>query len=92
MLTKEDAAPLETWNIGAQFASRVMRGVRPNRPEHQSGVSRFVLLQQVSTNVSGVTALEYALIAGLVAIAVVTVVTSLGTEVGGLFSSALTGL
>ena len=39
----------------------------------------------------GVTAMEYAFIAGLVAIAIVGVVTSLGTSVSGLFGSVLSG-
>lgn len=40
---------------------------------------------------AGVTALEYAFIAGLVAIAVVAAVNTLGTEVSGLFNSVLSG-
>jgi pilus assembly protein Flp/PilA len=40
---------------------------------------------------AGVTALEYAFIAGLVAIAVVATVSTLGTEVSGLFNSVLNG-
>jgi pilus assembly protein Flp/PilA len=42
-------------------------------------------------NEAGVTALEYAFIAGLVAITVVAVVQTLGTEVSGLFNSVLSG-
>jgi pilus assembly protein Flp/PilA len=42
-------------------------------------------------NEAGVTALEYAFIAGLVAIAVVAAVQTLGTEVSGLFNSVLSG-
>jgi Flp pilus assembly pilin Flp len=40
-------------------------------------------------NASGVTALEYAFIAGLVAIAIVTVVTTLGTTVSGVLYGAI---
>ena len=40
---------------------------------------------------TGVTAIEYACIAGLVAMAIVAVVTTLGTSVSGLFSSVLGG-
>jgi pilus assembly protein Flp/PilA len=42
-------------------------------------------------NQAGVTAIEYAFIAGLVAIAIVTVVTTLGASVNGLFGSVLGG-
>ena len=40
---------------------------------------------------AGVTAIEYAFIAGLVAIVVVAAVTTLGTGVSGLFNSVLGG-
>ena len=42
-------------------------------------------------NEAGVTALEYAFIAGLVAIAIVSAVQTLGTNVSGLFNSVLSG-
>ena len=42
-------------------------------------------------NEAGVTALEYAFIAGLVAIAIVAAVQTLGTDVSGLFNSVLSG-
>jgi pilus assembly protein Flp/PilA len=45
----------------------------------------------MSNDEEGVTALEYAFIAGLVAIVVVGAVTTLGTGVSGLFSSVLSG-
>jgi len=48
-------------------------------------------LARLSRNESGVTAMEYALIAGLVAIAIVAAVTTLGTSVSGLFGSVLGG-
>ena len=40
---------------------------------------------------SGVTAIEYACVAGLVAMAIVVVVTTLGTSVSGLIDSVLSG-
>ncbi len=40
---------------------------------------------------AGVTAIEYAFIAGLVAIVIVGAVTALGSSVSGLFGSVLTG-
>jgi pilus assembly protein Flp/PilA len=45
----------------------------------------------MSNDEEGVTALEYAFIAGLVAIAVVAAVTTLGTGVSGLFTSVISG-
>ena len=42
-------------------------------------------------NEAGVTAIEYAFIAGLVAMAIVAVVTTLGGSVSGLFTSVLGG-
>jgi pilus assembly protein Flp/PilA len=46
---------------------------------------------KLTGNESGVTAMEYAFIAGLVAIAIVAVVTTLGTSVSGLFGSVIGG-
>jgi pilus assembly protein Flp/PilA len=48
-------------------------------------------LRVISNDKAGVTALEYAFIAGLVAIVVVAAVANLGTGVSGLFSSVLGG-
>jgi pilus assembly protein Flp/PilA len=48
-------------------------------------------LNSKSENEAGVTALEYAFIASLVAIAVVAAVQTLGTDVSGLFNSVLSG-
>jgi pilus assembly protein Flp/PilA len=48
-------------------------------------------IAKLARNESGVTALEYAFIAGLVAMAIVTVVTTLGTSISGLFGSVLSG-
>jgi pilus assembly protein Flp/PilA len=88
----KDAEPPETRNMTARFVRQPARSVRSNRCEHQYRESVFVLLQQISVNVSGVTALEYAFIAGLIAIAVITAVASLGTNISNVFSSTLTGL
>ena len=88
----KDAEPPETRNMTARFVRQLARSVRSNRSEHQCRESLFVLLQQISVNVSGVTALEYAFIAGLIAIAVITAVASLGTNISNVFSSTLTGL
>lgn len=46
---------------------------------------------KLAKNQTGVTAIEYALIAGLVAIVIVGAVTALGTSVSGLFQSVLSG-
>lgn len=49
------------------------------------------VLRTLLRNRSGVTAIEYALIAGLVAIVIVAAVETLGTSVSGLFSSVIGG-
>ncbi len=48
-------------------------------------------LRRLPNDEAGVTAIEYALIAGLIAIAIVAAASSLGSGVSGLFSSVLTG-
>jgi pilus assembly protein Flp/PilA len=48
-------------------------------------------IAKLARNESGVTALEYAFIAGLVAMAIVAVVTTLGNSISGLFGSVLSG-
>jgi pilus assembly protein Flp/PilA len=55
---------------------------------HSEGVATIAKLARSE---SGVTALEYAFIAGLVAMALVAVVTTLGTSISGLFGSVLSG-
>lgn len=55
---------------------------------HSEGVATIAKL---GCNELGVTALEYAFIAGLVAMAIVAVVTTLGTSISGLFGSVLSG-
>jgi pilus assembly protein Flp/PilA len=49
-------------------------------------------LRRLPDNEAGVTAIEYAFIAGLIAIAIVTATSSLGSGVSSLFSSVLIGL
>lgn len=44
-------------------------------------------MSDFATDASGATAIEYALIAGLVSIVIVTAVGSLGTQVQGLFQN-----
>jgi pilus assembly protein Flp/PilA len=68
----------------------------PNgRPQFRQGqLCREVLvsIKKLARNESGVTAIEYAFIAGLVAIAIVAIVTTLGTSVSGLlFGPVLSG-
>jgi pilus assembly protein Flp/PilA len=62
-----------------QFTRRRLRG---------EGVATIAKLAR---DESGVTALEYAFIAGLVAMAIVAVVTTLGNSISGLFGSVLSG-
>jgi pilus assembly protein Flp/PilA len=53
--------------------------------------SLVAALWRLAKKDAGVTAIEYALIAGLVAIVVVTAVSTLGTNLSGLFNSVLSG-
>ena len=53
-------------------------------------VSEFVYRLRRST--SGVTAIEYGLIAGAIAVAIITAVTTLGTDIAGKFNSVATAL
>jgi pilus assembly protein Flp/PilA len=48
-------------------------------------------LTRLLRNRQGVTAIEYAFIAGLIAIVIVAAVTTLGTQVNGLFNSVTSG-
>ncbi|HEX9464864.1 MAG TPA: Flp family type IVb pilin [Alphaproteobacteria bacterium] len=53
-------------------------------------VSEFVY--RLRRNTSGVTAIEYGLIAGAIAVAIITTVTTLGTDIAGKFSAVSTAL
>ncbi len=88
----KDAEPSNNRKMTHGLSARPKSSVRSSYAEHRRGVSLFVVLQQISLNVSGVTALEYAFIAGLVAIAIITAVASLGSNISNVFSSTLTGL
>ncbi len=48
-------------------------------------------LRRFARNESGATAIEYALIAGCISIAIVTAVTSIGTTLNGTFTSVKNG-
>jgi pilus assembly protein Flp/PilA len=45
------------------------------------------LISQFSADESGATAIEYALLASLIAVAIITATTTLGTKVGSTFSN-----
>ncbi len=69
-------------------------GAPDRRPETTRSRFRDAVLAVIAKLAgaeTGVTAIEYACIAGLVAMAVVAVVTTLSTSVSGLFSSVLGG-
>jgi pilus assembly protein Flp/PilA len=51
-----------------------------------SSITRFLRDEE------GATAIEYGIIAGLVSIAIVTVVTTMGTDLGGIFTKISTAL
>jgi pilus assembly protein Flp/PilA len=52
----------------------------------------LALLQSVKTDRKGVTALEYGLIAGLIAVVIITAVTTLGTNLSAQFASVATAI
>lgn len=64
---------------------------RPKNTGRQFRHAVLASLAELAAAASGVTAIEYACIAGLVAMAIVAVVTTLGTSVSGLFVSVLGG-
>lgn len=49
-------------------------------------------LTQLKTDRRAVTALEYGLIAGLIAVVIIGVVTTLGTNISGIFGSVATSI
>ena len=49
-------------------------------------------LSQFAKNESGATAIEYGLIAALIGVAIITVVSNVGTEIQGTFTDVQTGL
>jgi pilus assembly protein Flp/PilA len=50
------------------------------------------LIKRFANNESGATAIEYGLIAGLIAVVIITAVTTVGTDLSGLFGKISTGL
>jgi pilus assembly protein Flp/PilA len=68
-----------------------MRERRQRGTGNQLATAAFASLRAMAGDDAGVTAIEYAFIAGLVAIVVVAAVTTLGTGVSGLFNSVLGG-
>ncbi len=64
---------------------------RPSGLSNRSRSGPLAAVGKLTVSQSGVTAIEYAFIAGLVAIAIVAAVTTLGTTVSDLFGSVLGG-
>ena len=62
------------------------------RLRHRFMQKLIAQLRRLPNNEAGVTAIEYAFIGGLIAIAIVAAASSLGSGVSGLFSSVVTGL
>jgi pilus assembly protein Flp/PilA len=79
-ISEGDVIPSGMLGLRRQFTRRRLRSAGP------ATIAKF------ARNDSGVTAIEYAFIAGLVAIAIVAIVTTLGTSVSGLlFGPVLSG-
>ncbi|HEX9464865.1 MAG TPA: Flp family type IVb pilin [Alphaproteobacteria bacterium] len=59
-------------------------------------ISTYVAISEffyrLRRNTSGVTAIEYGLIAGAIAVAIITAVTTLGTDIAGKFNAVATAL
>jgi pilus assembly protein Flp/PilA len=51
-----------------------------------------LLLKRFAANVGGATAIEYALIASLISILIVTAVTTIGTKLSSIFTTVSAGL
>jgi pilus assembly protein Flp/PilA len=68
-----------------------MRDRRRRRTRNHLAAASLASLRAKAGDEAGVTAIEYAFIAGLVAIVVVGAVTTLGTGVSSLFNSVLGG-
>jgi pilus assembly protein Flp/PilA len=62
----------------------------PGRVEHE-GVRRRAVSRLIADDL-GVTAIEYAVIAGLIALAIVTAITQIGTEITVPFSTIASNL
>jgi pilus assembly protein Flp/PilA len=65
---------------------------QPKRLRQRFEQTLLAQVRRLPNNEAGVTAIEYAFIAGLIAIAIVAAASSLGSGVSGLFNSVLTGL
>jgi pilus assembly protein Flp/PilA len=52
----------------------------------------FAKMQSIAIQDRGATAVEYALLVGLIAVAIITAVTLLGTELNGLFTEVKTAI
>jgi pilus assembly protein Flp/PilA len=80
------------WPNDVHIAGR-QRGLG-NRQEMELAAMQTIhrTLTKLRSDVRAVTALEYAMIASLIAIACVTIITSLGTTVSGVFSGVSSAL
>ena len=58
----------------------------------RSYVAISTLLHQIRKNTSGVTAIEYGLIAGLISVVIITAVTAIGTDLKTAFTTIQTSL
>jgi pilus assembly protein Flp/PilA len=56
------------------------------------GHAAFAKLRRLSSELSGVTAIEYGLIAGLIAVAIIAIVSTVGTDLSKVFQSVATSL
>ena len=55
-------------------------------------ITKFMIARHFARNDSGATAIEYGLIAGLIAVVIITAITLVGTNLTGMFGKITTGL
>lgn len=67
------------------FNPRACPGGTNNKTKRGPAVPNYMLLQDFLADESGVTALEYALVGSLIAVAIVTTVTTLGLSLGDMY-------
>jgi pilus assembly protein Flp/PilA len=82
--------PNQTGRISSTLSCFVKRAVA--RPAYTPALMRYVMLKKFLADNQGATAIEYGLIAAGIAVAIITVVASLGSSLNTTFTSVQTAL
>jgi pilus assembly protein Flp/PilA len=96
----EDALLTGVWRAVASLLRQVLRVLqhlrsnfrRPNLKTGERMMRTLLALRRVIENNEGVTAIEYGLIAALIAVAAVVVMGTVGTNLSGVFSQVASSL